>query len=190
MKKTVIIPILTIFIVLLFSACGKSGVEGSPSSLEKSYNTLGELTSDAEEILEIKVLNQETKTYLDVPFTISTAIVKSTVKGVVNEGDSIKIIETGGEYTPIDKNGKEFPKANLKFNGIEVLAKNEHAILFLEKFVGPQVEGAYVPLGVYQGKFKVISGEAVQQAPEDNKLKDYKPVSVDSLKEKIKKEKK
>ncbi|MGG1553391.1 hypothetical protein [Paenibacillus ferrarius] len=188
--RTGIITFLLIITILLLSACGKSGYEGGPSSLVKEYSTLGELTSDAEDIAEINVLSQETITYLDVPFTISTVTVKSALKGSIKEGDTIKVIETGGEYSPIGKDGKELPKTNLKFNGIEVLSKNDHAILFLNKFVGPQVKDAYVPVGVYQGKFKVISGEAVQQAPEKEKLKDYKPIVIDSFKEKINQEKK
>lgn len=187
-KTTVMTTLLSVFVLLFLSACG--GDNGGPSSLMKTYKTLEGLTSDAEAIAEVKVLSQETITHLDVPFTISTVKVVSTLKGSFNEGDTIKIIETGGEFTPHDKNGKELPKANLKFNGIEVLDKNDHAILFLDKFVGPQVEGAYVPIGVYQGKFKVTSGEALQQAPDNEKLKDYKPVNVDEFKNKIKNQKK
>lgn len=70
------------------------------------------------------------------------------------------------------------------------MQKGEHLILFMKPFVGPQVEGAYVPLGVWQGKFKVDKdGKVKQQAPDEYKLKDYKPMSknkfiqiIDSLK--------
>jgi len=183
--------LLTACLLLIISACGNNQQEvksGGPASLVHTYSTLNELTSDADEITEIKVISQETINYADIPFTISTVEVLSSLKGELKAGNTIRIIETGGEYTPLGKNGKELAKETFKFNGIPVLKNKEHDVIFLEKFVGPQVEGeSYVPLGVYQGKFKIqTNGELVQQAPEEEKLKDYKATTIDKFSEQLK----
>ncbi|WP_239618909.1 hypothetical protein [Cohnella mopanensis] len=198
MRKSFIVMSCLLFVAII-SGCGmkQQAVEtnssvnsGGAASLVKYYNTIEELTGDAKEILEIKVKDQETITYGDLPFTISTVDVESSYKGTHQKGDTVRIIETGGEYTPLDKQGKPFPKTNFKFNGIPVLGENEHAVVFLDKFVGPQVEGeVYVPLGVYQGKFKVdeSTGELIQQAPDTEKIKGYEKTKLDKFSELINK---
>ncbi|CAM4485772.1 hypothetical protein FHS16_004917 [Paenibacillus endophyticus] len=187
MWKVKIVTILSL-LLLITSACGKNEHDGGPSSLVKSYTSMEELTSEAEVIAEVKVDSQETITQLNVPFTISLVTIKSTIKGAFKEGDKIKIIETGGDFIPVDNTGKKLKETRMKFNGIDVLNKHDHAVLFLQEFVGPQVEGAYVPIGVYQGKFKVVNEMLIQQAPESEKIKDYKPLRIDSFKEKVNKE--
>ncbi|QGQ97653.1 hypothetical protein EHS13_23560 [Paenibacillus psychroresistens] len=183
-KSKFIILVCCLFLISLLSACGKSEKTpdvGGAVSLVKSYGTLDELVSNAVEIVEINVLNQETFTYKDIPFTISSVTVLSTLKGSVLKGDTIRIVETGGEYNPTDKEGKALPKTTFKLNGIPVLEKGEHDIIMLSKFIGPQIEGeAYTPLGVYQGRFRFdSSGQLIQQAPDKERLKDYKISKID-----------
>ena len=98
----------------------------------------------------------------------------------------IKIIETGGVYKPKDREGRDLPETELKFGGIPVVRQGEHLVLFFDEFVGPQVKGAYVPLGVFQGKFKIEGSKAIQQAPNEYALKNSIPLDVANLKAKIK----
>lgn len=176
--------------VLLLSACSSNPQEtasplnqskGGPVALVKSYGTIVELAKDAKAIAEIEVISQETIVYLDMPFTLSTVNVLKPFKGEHKEGDTLRIIETGGEFTPLDKQGNPLPKTTMKVNGIPVLEVKERNVIFLGAFEGPQVTGeVYVPLGVYQGRFKVdAKGNLVQQAPDEEKIKDFKEMKVD-----------
>ncbi|GGG69116.1 hypothetical protein GCM10010918_25280 [Paenibacillus radicis (ex Gao et al. 2016)] len=149
----------------------------------KSYRTVSELAQDADEIVEIKVNVQKTILYQEVPFTVSTVSVLNSFKGDHEKGDTIRIIETGGEYTPLDKQGNALPKTTMNFNGISVLQPNNHEVIFLSTFEGPQISGeVYVPLGVYQGRFKVdASGDLIQQAPDEEKVNDAANMNVERL---------
>jgi hypothetical protein len=195
-KSIIFLLINCLMVVSFVSACGSEIQEsasdkgigkGGPASLVKSYDTMTELAKDAKIIAEIQVSSQETITYLDMPFTISTVEVLKSFKGEHKQGDTIRIIETGGEFTPLDKQGNPLPKTTMKFNGIPVLQKDEHNVIFLNVFEGPQVSGeVYVPLGVYQGRFKVdAKGNLVQQAPDQEKLKDFSKMKIDNFDNKL-----
>jgi hypothetical protein len=180
--------------ISILSACGNSKqtlprtTDEVPSSLAKNYKLIDELIADATEISEINVVSQETMTFHEIPFTISTVSVLSSFKGIHKAGDIIRIIETGGEFTPTDKEGNALPKQTMKFNGIPVLAIDDHEVIFLAKFTGPQVDGeVYVPVGVYQGRFKLDkSGQLTQQAPINGRLGDYSVVEFDVFVELLK----
>jgi hypothetical protein len=153
-------------------------------SLEEVFSNLTELEQRASAIVEVRILKSESIVYKDLPFTISTATVLSKVKGDLKEGQEIKLIETGGKYKLTGENPKEKAgqEVDWRFDGISVMQPEEHLFLFIENFEGPQIEGAYIPLGVYQGKFlEEKDGKFYQQAPEDIRLKDYKPVSKEEF---------
>ncbi len=178
--------ILAILVIVLLSAigCKNQGVNQSTTiDLSEHYSTIDDLKQGATNIIEVEVLDNYVVVQGDMPFTISNLKVLSTIKGDIMKGDKIKVLETGGKFinsgeNPKDKKGQE---VDMKFGGISVMQNSEHLILFVKPFVGPQVTDAYVPLGVWQGKFKVAkgnNGKVEQQAPNEYKLKDYKPVSI------------
>lgn len=201
--RTFMLLMCCIVYVLFVGACGSQGGQESPSpspspsnlskggpgTLVKSYGTLAELAKDASEIVEIQVTSQETINYADMPFTISTVTVLKSFKGGHQEGDTMRIIETGGEFTPLDKQGDPLPTTTMKFNGIPVMQMDEHSVIFLNGFEGPQVTGeVYVPLGVYQGRFIVFAeGNVVQQAPDEEKVKDLQEMKIDPFAETLQK---
>lgn len=158
--------------------------------LQEKFTSIRGLKQRASAIVEVNVINSETIVYKDTPFTISTAMVIFKVKGIQKEGQEIKLIETGGKYkltgeNPKEEKGKEVEFA---FEGIRVMQPGDHLFLFVDEFVGPQIMGAYIPLGVYQGKFMVEQdGKIRQQAPNDHKLTDYmEPVGKEKFKENLK----
>lgn len=178
--------ILVILIIVLLSAAGcknQSGNQSTTIDLSEHYDTIYDLKQGATNIVEVEVLDNYVVVQGDMPFTISNLKVLSAIKGDMMKDDEIKVLETGGRFTtsgenPKDKKGQE---VDMKFGGISVMQKGEHLILFVRPFVGPQVTEAYVPLGVWQGKFKVVkgnNGKVEQQAPNEYKLKDYKPVGI------------
>ncbi|MFB9328115.1 hypothetical protein ACFFSY_19480 [Paenibacillus aurantiacus] len=177
MKKAIYLLLLGL-VVLSVTACTEKVQEGGPSQLETYFTSLDELTSRANDIVEVDILDQqETVEYGGVVFTISAAKVISAQKGNLTPDAVIKVLETGG----VMSDGQEF-----KFNGIPVAKKKDKLFLFLEAYKGPITQDAYVPIGVYQGKFKVEKDEVIQLAPSEEKLKDYKPVKKEEFKTKIK----
>lgn len=114
----------------------------------KSYNNIDELKTDAEVIVEIDSNNVNSFKYKDVIFSLSNVEVLKTFKGNIKKGELLNILETGGVYN----------NADYIFENNKTLAKNDKAILFLKKYIGPVTEKeAYVVLGVYQGKFNYTS---------------------------------
>jgi hypothetical protein len=184
MRKTSQILILLTMILLSMTGCrSERGSTSTTVSLSEHYDTLNDLKHGATDIVEVEVLDNYVVVQGDMPFTISNLKILSTIKGEIPKDNKIKVLETGGKYVnsgenPKDKKGQE---VDMKFGGISVMQTGEHLILFIKPFVGPQATDAYVPLGVWQGKFKVgkgNNGKVEQQAPDEYKLKDYKPVSI------------
>ncbi|MDC3414682.1 hypothetical protein NC797_06745 [Aquibacillus sp. 3ASR75-11] len=159
------------------------------AELTNYFATLEDLLSKADLVVEGRVKSQETIVHGEMPFTISEVKVKSNLLEGKTK-DTIKVIETGGVYSPIGRDGKKLPKVNMKLNGVDTLKINEHVLLFLEEFDGPQLEGGYVPVGAYQGKFKVKDGTTLEQITDvENQLspEEMKQIkTIGKLKEKIK----
>ena len=186
MRKSSLI-IFSLVLALIVAGCSSTKHDSEtldgPASVKERFETLSDLTDRATNIVEVSILDKaETVEYGQVFFTISQAKVLSSLKGDITPNTEIRIIETGGSMP----NGQEF-----KFNGIPVVKKGEHLFLFVEKYVGPVAQNAYVPLGVYQGKFKVQGDNVIQQTTPDLKIKDYdqaisKAKFKDDVKAKIK----
>ena len=159
----------------------------SSGELNENFTSFKELKKEAEMTIEGKVLEQETIVHGNLPFTISKVEIVNKYKGKVKKGDIIQVIETGGIYEPAGKNGEKLNKVELKLNNVSTLKPEEHVFLFLRSFSGPQVEGAHIPLGAYQGKFKVNKdGKVKQQANEEYKLIDFTEEKIETFKEKVK----
>ncbi|WP_042161075.1 hypothetical protein [Paenibacillus gorillae] len=136
-KPMCYLVISCVIAVCLLSGCAAAkpvAEDSGPTSLVKSYRTMAELAEDAQQIVEIKADSQETIMYQQVPFTLSTVSVIKSFKRDHSQGDTIRIIETGGEYTPLDKQGKALSKTTMKFNGIPVLTRDGHEVIFLSAF--------------------------------------------------------
>ncbi|WP_349408700.1 hypothetical protein [Pseudalkalibacillus sp. SCS-8] len=183
---------LSLLVLLTLIGCNSSlenkDIEEVNSSAEliKDYATLKELMKDAVLISNVKVLSQETIVHEGVPFTISEVEIIKNYKGKEKKGKIIKVIETGGIYTPKGKSEEDLDKVEYQINGVSTMENGEEYYLFLEEFVGPQVDGAYIPLGAYQGKFKVNKNKITQETDYENKIKDFTEIDVEEFKNKLK----
>ena len=155
------------------------------ASMSTYYESLSHLKKDASEIIECKVLGNKAIVYEGVPFTISNVKVLSVIKGSVKAGDTIQVIETGGIYNPSGDSSGQL--VNYELEGNPVMKVNEDLYVFLQKFEGPQIEGAYIPVGEFMGKFSIDwAGKVKQLATDEYKIKNLGTVSknkfLDSLK--------
>lgn len=154
----------------------------------KHYTTLKELKKDAPIIIEGTVIKQETIVHEDLPFTISQIEVRNTFKGKIEKNSIIKIIETGGIYKPNGKPGEDLPLVNLQLEGGTTVKEGEDFFFFIEPFVGPQVENAFIPLAIHQGKIKIDkdSKKVVQSGSE--KFSDFRNETDQEFRERLLKE--
>lgn len=154
----------------------------------KHYSTLEELKKDAPVIIEGTVIKQETIVHGDLPFTISQIEVRNSFKGKIEKNSMIKIIETGGIYKPNGKPGEDLPSVSLQLEGGTTVKDGEDFFFFLEPFVGPQVENAFIPLAIHQGKIKIDkdSKKVVQSGSE--KFSDFRNETAQVFRERLLKE--
>lgn len=141
-------------------------------SVEKIYSTVNELESDSEIVAKIKVTDSKTFKYERVPFTLNKAKVNELYKG--SDLTEINILETGGTI-----DGKKF-----SFEGSDVLTKDNEAIVYLKKYIGPVVaEDAYIITGEYAGRFKLDkTGKIIKEDAKQGELKDVKELKDLKLK--------
>jgi hypothetical protein len=181
-------------IFVFLSACTSERQNNNPTriinasgDIEEHFDTFDDLVNGSKVIVEVKVKDSETIVYGDLPFTISTAEVKQTIKGSYNKGDSIKILETGGKYYPMDKDNKKSKEEyELVFKGVKVMNSSDSYIVFLDEYVGPITENAFVIKGVYQGKFIVENNIVSQQTPDGHEKESYSGTSFDDFVKKVK----
>ena len=146
---------------------------------DRSYQTINELTQDAEAIVRVKVLSSEITDNravdLDESAIVSLAKVQviRSYKGPVSSDTEISVLETGGV---VDQDGQS---VDIRVNGIPSMKPEESYILFLRPLSGSDKQPVYAPLGLYQGKFRIEKNMVQQQAPDEEKLTDHAPLSVD-----------
>lgn len=176
MILVVLIPVLYSNFVKMETAESDRKLVKISGSLAEDFKNLKELKKNSSVIIEVTVKESSQTTFGDVIFTISDIEVDNSLKGKYKRGEVLRLLETGG----ITADGDE-----LAFDGIPVVKPGEKYILFLEEYEGPITENAYVPLAVYQGKFKITGNKVVQQAPDKWKLKDFKEAEIGTFKNMI-----
>lgn len=139
------------------------------ASLHKGYSTITELANDSQFIAKVKISDVKAEEYSRVVFTTSKAHVLKTYKG--NLQSEINILETGGQFE-----GKSYIFANTS-----VFNKGDEAIVYLNQYVGPITNNAFVVTGV-KGKFTFdISGKlkpANETVGELSKVKGLKDLNL------------
>lgn len=140
--------------------------------LVNQYKTLDEINNDSELVVMGTIIENEYVEYGGLTFTLSKFKIDNVVKGTVNVGDIIKVLQTGGisevKSNKTDVKSFEDPKEvekNLKDNvgkkyettieGVKVLKENNSAVLLLQKYDGPITKDSYVCTGDFQGRFLV-----------------------------------
>ncbi len=154
----------------------------------KHYTTLKELKKDAPIIIEGTVIKQETIVHGDLPFTISQIQVRNSFKGNIEKNSMIKIIETGGIYKPNGKPGEDLPLVDLQLEGGTTVKAGEDFFFFLEPFVGPQVENAFIPLAIHQGKIKIDKDSKKVLQSGSEKFSDFRNETDQVFRERLLKE--
>lgn len=104
----------------------------------------------------------------DLDEKISKINIVKSFKGDLKEAEEVSVVEEGGS------DGKVL-------GNIPQLSKDNDYYLFLK-----ESEGKYFITGAFQGRFIVREDHVFQQATEDVKLKEYKPLSSKDFEEILK----
>ncbi|GGE14033.1 hypothetical protein GCM10011571_14370 [Marinithermofilum abyssi] len=164
MTKMKIYPLLIVTLTVLL-AVGVYVSFFAPKEMElgvsvnKTYTGVEDLKRDADLVVEGKSLSRQSLLkHEGMPFTLTPFQVTSVMKGD-RTARTITILETGG----FDET------RHLTVEHNQVMNKDQHYILFLQKYQGPVTDqDAYVIIGAYQGKFQV-DGQRITPAHEVSK---------------------
>jgi len=106
--------------------------------LANSYASLEELTADSKLIVEADLTHDVSQlNYKGANFAITEVLIKDVIKGESSlNNQTVSILELE------------------QFN-LQATRQSDRHVLFLDKYIGPVTEDAYVITGVYQGKFSI-----------------------------------
>ena len=145
-------------------------VSDMSAKLVNTYKTIDEINNDSTLAVMGTVIHNEYLDYGGLTFTLSEFKVDKVIKGNMKNGDTIKVLQSGGisevKYNEADAKSFEDPKEvenylkdkigknfETTIEGVKVLKEDTNAILLLEEYDGPIVEDAYVGTGDFQGRF-------------------------------------
>lgn len=110
-----------------------------------NYSSVDDLIAESDIILSGKVIDSMTEQRFDLIFTNQEIVPENVFKGELVEGQSILVLQTGGEMNGIK---------TLPFAEAPLLEKDCEYVMFLED----TGEGYYLILGGYQGLGEVVNG--------------------------------
>lgn len=135
-----------------------------PATLAVTYHDVESIIDDADIVIKGTVTEQDEVLLDGFPQTHTMMDVASVLKGDVQVGDSIEVIEEGGFDGRL-------------VCGIPQLSTDYDYYLMLLEY-----EGAYYVCGAFQGRFVERDGHVFQQATEDVKLtRAYSPLSSEEF---------
>lgn len=133
-------------------------------SLAQTYETLDAVSRTARVIVVGEAVQTTPRPFGNLPFTEVTLMVQDVIKGTVSP--TVRVIETGGLLAPRPR-GTPLPSAaplqDFAYEGISVMKPGGRFLLMLELYEGPvTAPGAYVVVGVFQGKFPIDDGNTIR----------------------------
>jgi hypothetical protein len=128
-------------------------------TMRHSYTTVAELAAAADVVVVARVTDQASLTYGRLPFTQSTVVALDSLKGI-GPGESMTVLETGGAFHPLAKDGSSSGIGTqfVQFESVPVMSPGQNYLLFLRHYLGGITAHAFVVLGEYQGKFAINDG--------------------------------
>lgn len=136
--------------------------------LNYSFSSVEEMAHVAPVIAVVAIANSEYTTFRELPFTMTSAVVKEALKGPHEPGETITIVETGGMHAGRSKEvpGETGEIREVGFAGVPVMKPGEFYLVFLDgpvaEAVGAFPEGSYAVQSAFQGKVRVGSGGDLQ----------------------------
>jgi hypothetical protein len=141
------------------------------------YTSVDQLTKAADLVVRGEVTRVSYVDFNTSVHTIVTFRVSRCLKGDVAEGDEITIAEVGGVTSMATINGDKFGRptepdaktmVRVQLEGAPLTEAGEECLYFLDRGSIGVVPGVYyVPLGAFQGRFKIEDAVAERFVPVD-----------------------
>jgi hypothetical protein len=141
------------------------------------YSSIGQLKQAADLVVRGDVVDVSYLDFNSCAYTKVTLKVSKSFKGDAAEGDEITILEVGGITTMATIKGDKFgtptkedseTKVKVLLDGAPLTREGETCLYFLGQGSIGIVSGAYyVPMGAFQGRFKIDNGAAKRFVPSD-----------------------
>jgi hypothetical protein len=154
-----------------------------------SYTSLAQLARAASTVVRGEVVDVSYLDFNSSAYTKVTLKVGKCLKGDIAADDEITILEVGGITTMAAVKGDKFgpttkedadTKVKMLLDGAPLTQAGEKCLYFLGKGNIGVVAGAYyVPMGCFQGQFKIDSGVAKRFVPADWKDSKYTSLAMD-----------
>ena len=153
------------------------------------YSSIGQLKQAADlvvrgEVVDVSYLDFRSTAYSKVTFQVSKCF-----KGDAAPGDQITILEVGGVTTMATIKGDKFgaptkedaqTKVRVLLDGAPLTQVGENCVYFLGTgSIGVISDTYYVPMGAFQGRFKIDNGAAKRFIPIDWQGGKYTALSMD-----------
>jgi hypothetical protein len=152
------------------------------------YSSIAQLEQAADLVVRGEVTAVSYLDFNTAAYTKVTLKVTKCLKGSVAEGDQITILEVGGMTTMAAVKGDKFgpttkedaeTKVKVTLEGAPLTQVGEESLYFLgQGKIGVVSDTYYVPLGAYQGHFKVDRSVAKRFVPADASAK-YTSLAID-----------
>ena len=130
------------------------------ADLLHSYESVADLTKNADLILVGRLVDTTQRPYGRLPFTLDTLQVERVIRGS-SQTSTVRVLETGGLLPPsLVKGGNAALSTStlMSFEGVAPMTIGEQYVVFLQHYQGPIAVDAYVVLSQYQGRFHVTGG--------------------------------
>jgi hypothetical protein len=141
------------------------------------YSSLAQLKDAADVVVRGQVTDVSYLDFNSTAYTEVTLAVTKCLKGDFAAGDEITIVEVGGVTTMATVEGDKFgsapqadadTKVSVQLEGAPLTQVGDKCVYFLGTGTIGVVPGTYyVPLGAFQGRFKVDNGVAKRFVPSD-----------------------
>lgn len=152
------------------------------------YSSLAQLKDAADLIVRGQVTDVSYLDFNSTAYTAVTLAVSKCFKGDVAAGDEITIVEVGGVTTMATVEGDKFgpttqadenTKVSVQLEGAPLTQVGDKCVYFLGTGTIGVVPGTYyVPLGSFQGRFKVDNGVAKRFVPSDWQSNKYTALPI------------
>jgi hypothetical protein len=153
------------------------------------YSSIGQLKEAADLVVRGEVVDVSYLDFNSCAYTKVTLKVSKCFKGGAAEGDEITILEVGGVTTMATIKGDKFgtptkedsaTKVKVLLDGAPLTREGETCLYFLgQGSIGIVSGDYYVPMGAFQGRFKIDNGAAKRFVPTDWQGGKYTALSVD-----------
>ena len=166
--KSMIVAFLVATLLLLCTGCsfgqskGSNNSGGSSASWAEGFSNVNEMLDATRDVITGTVISNSTEIRHDIVFTRNQIQINKVIKGSLNSGDIIEVLQTGG------RDGETVTPA---FAEIPLLSLDSEYVMFISQTEPDELYGQYYLIrGGYQGIAEITNKNTIEPLSEANKV--------------------